>query len=230
MSGVSNSVAQFVIGFIMFAAGAAVFSLLNVIIYRLPKDRPTGKGRSRIRCALIDVLGGVLSVIFTFKYGFTLRTLTIFLFFCAITVIAFIDFDTLKIPPVLNVCVFILGVISIRTLGNAGIADRIIGMFAISVPMLIVAVIVPGGFGGGDIKLMFAAGFLLGLKSTVAAFVIGLLTGAVYGIWLMITRRQNKKGHFAFGPFLCLGMAIALFWGDRLADWYIRCFMGIVTK
>ena len=79
----------------------------------------------------------------------------------------------------------------------------------------------PGGFGGGDIKLMFGAGFFLGAKLTVVAAFIGILLGGGFGALLLAAKKADRKTRFAFGPFLCIGIAAAMFFGERLADWYI---------
>jgi leader peptidase (prepilin peptidase)/N-methyltransferase len=70
---------------------------------------------------------------------------------------------------------------------------------------------IPGGFGGGDIKLMAAAGIVLGWKGNVFAFFIAALLGGVYGIYLLVTKKKGRKEHFAFGPFLSIGIAVSLY-------------------
>ena len=174
-----------------------------------------------VRYPLVELFGGICAVGLTAYYGITLKALTIFLLFTVFTIITLIDYDTMEIPPVLNIAVLILGIISIWTVGGVSILDRIIGMFCISLPLLLIVLIIPEGFGGGDIKLMFAAGFFLGWKMTVMGFFIGLVAGGIYGVILMARRKKGKKDHFAFGPFLCAGMAISIFVGTQLLDKYI---------
>lgn len=176
------------------------------------------------RYLFVEMLGGISAVALVYYYGANLAALTVFAFFAVMTVISFIDYDTMIIPPQLNFLIFVIGVISIWTMGGPSIVDRIIGMFAISLPLYIIIMIVPNGFGGGDIKLMFAAGFMLGWKATVAAFFIGLVLGGAYGIYLMARRKKGKDDHFAFGPFLCVGLAIALFYGEAMVNAYLSSF------
>ena len=63
----------------------------------------------------------------------------------------------------------------------------------VSVPMLLLTLAVPGAFGGGDIKLMAASGFFLGMDAIVCAMMFGLLTGGC----LLYTSRGALSG----GPF-----------------------------
>ncbi|MCM1467391.1 MAG: A24 family peptidase [Alistipes sp.] len=203
---------KILIGIFVFAVGAVLFSFLNVVIEKLSKN-------TRPRYLLVEFLGGAAAVVLNRYYGFNLQALTVFLFLGVLTVITFIDMDTQEIPPVLNVCIFLIGVMSIWTVGGVSMTDRVIGMLAVSAPLCVFAWF--GGFGGGDVKLMFAAGFLLGWKATVAAFFIGVIVGGAYGIYLLIKRLKGMKDEVAFGPFLCLGLAIAVFFGEEIMEAYI---------
>lgn len=203
---------------IMFVIGAVIFSALNPVIYSLPEKRAYSK--SVIRYVFIAILGGVLAAVDTHYFGYGFKALTYYAFFCVLLVVTFVDQDTMEIPPVLNVIILVLGVISIWSVGGLSIIDRIIGMFCISLPLFLIIQVVPDGFGGGDIKLMFAAGFFLGWRQTVTAFFVGLVLGGLYGIVAMVRRKMGKSDHFAFGPFLCIGLVSAVFCGSYLLDLY----------
>lgn len=169
--------------------------------------------RLPIRGLLIELLGGVLSVAVIAYYHFTPAALTMFLLYSVLTVITFIDADTQEIPPVLNIIIFVLGVLSIWTMPDMPILERIIGIFCISLPLYLIVLVIPDGFGGGDIKMMAAAGFFLGWKATLVAFFIGVVMGGAYGAFLLIAKKSDKKAHFAFGPFLSVGIAVSAYAG-----------------
>ena len=42
-----------------------------------------------------------------------------------------------------------------------------------------------------------------------------------FGAVLLAQKKANRKSQFAFGPFLCIGIAIAMFFGETIADWYM---------
>ena len=92
---------------------------------------------------------------------------------------------------------------------------RLAGALCVSVPMLVLAVLIPGAFGGGDIKLMAACGLFLGWKITLVSTALAILFGGIYGCYLLAAKKADRKAHFAFGPFLCIGMAIGLLYGIR---------------
>ena len=87
--------------------------------------------------------------------------------------------------------------------------------------MLVLALIVPGAFGGGDIKLMAASGLFLGMDAIVCAMFFSLLSGGGYAAFMLATKQLKKSDQFAFGPFLAFGLAVAALWGDQIAAWYL---------
>lgn len=189
-----------VLWLLRFALGASIFSFLGVVIWRLPRGESVVKGRSHCPACGRTLSAAVLGIL---------------------TVVAFMDIDTLEIydrfPALLLVC----GAAAQFVFPGPGIKSRLLGCVIVSLPMLLLALVVPGGFGGGDIKLMFGAGFFLGARLTVVAAFLGILLGGGFGALLLAAKKADRKTRFAFGPFLCIGIAAAMFFGERLADWYI---------
>jgi len=128
--------------------------------------------------------------------------------------IAIIDIKTKEIPDSLNIALFFIGISAIWLLPDITPAERIIGFFAVSFPLLLFAIFLNGSFGGGDVKLMAAAGFLLGWQSALVAFIISAITSSLYGITALALRKKSLKDHFAFGPFLAFGIMVALLTGN----------------
>ncbi len=165
------------------------------------------------RDILIELMGGVISVILLIHYGVSPAMVTMFLLYTVLAIITFIDADTQEIPPVLNGLLLVIGVVSIWTMPHIDLLERVIGMFCISLPLYLIVLVIPDGFGGGDIKMMFAIGFFLGWKGTVAAFFIGVILGGVYGCFVLFSRKMGRKDHFALGPFLSVGIALSAYAG-----------------
>ena len=61
----------------------------------------------------------------------------------------------------------------------------------------------------------------LQLHTRLVLTVTGILLGGGFGALLLAAKKADRKTRFAFGPFLCIGIAAAMFFGERLADWYI---------
>lgn len=149
------------------------------------------------------------------------RGLTAFAFLGILAVIAWIDWDRKMIYDQFPAMIAFLGAVALWLFPEHGLTDRLIGSVVVALPMLLLAFAVNGAFGGGDIKLMAAGGFFLGWRSILVAMLIGLVTGAVYCVFMLWKGRMARKDSFAFGPFLAAGLTVALFWGDMLADWYL---------
>ncbi len=90
----------------------------------------------------------------------------------------------------------------------ASLPERLAGALCVSVPMIGIAALVPGSFGGGDVKLMCAAGALLGWRRILWSAAAGILAAGVYALYLLIIKNTGRKAEFPLGPFLCLGMAL----------------------
>lgn len=74
--------------------------------------------------------------------------------------------------------------------------------------------------GFGDVKLSFVLGLLLGFPLTIIAFYMAFLTGAVVGVILILVGEARFRSRIAFGPFLVLGTAMALIWGESMITWW----------
>jgi len=81
------------------------------------------------------------------------------------------------------------------------------------------------GFGMGDIILMAAGGLMLGVKATITAAIIAIVTGAVFGMVLKSVKKEETSNAFAFGPFLVVGLAVGAFIGSKLIDMYLGMFV-----
>jgi len=66
-----------------------------------------------------------------------------------------------------------------------------------------------GGLGMGDVKLAGMLGFLLGAK-VIGALAVGVIAGGLWSTALLLTRRAGLRSTLAYGPFLCLGGAVAI--------------------
>lgn len=70
--------------------------------------------------------------------------------------------------------------------------------------------------GGGDIKLVAAAGAILGWNGLLGSILLGSIIGSIFGVLLIILHRKNRNEFIPFGPFLCLGVYLTclrpIFW------------------
>lgn len=178
------------------------------------------KSKISVRYALVELFTGLCCVTTFYYLGFSLATILKFAFVAILICVALIDHDTMEIPNKLPISIAICSVPLFFLQTEVTVVDRLIGSVVVSLPLLIIAVLIQGGFGGGDIKLMAATGLILGWKLNLVAFVIGLLIGGLQAIILLAMKKVDRKSHTPFGPSLCIGLFIAMLFGYQLIDWY----------
>jgi leader peptidase (prepilin peptidase)/N-methyltransferase len=79
--------------------------------------------------------------------------------------------------------------------------------------------------GFGDVKLMGAIGAFLGWKAVLFTIFASSLLGSVAGLLLIIFGGVKLQGRIPFGPYISMGAALWVFWGETLFRAYFR-FMG----
>lgn len=89
--------------------------------------------------------------------------------------------------------------------------ERFLGIFCVSVPLMMLVFMVPGSIGGGDIKLMAGIGFLMGAHLVWQCFYTGILIAAIYVLIQLVRKKMTRKSSFALGPFLISGTLITIF-------------------
>ena len=184
-----------------------------------------------VQYPIVEAANGLIYVIVLLVKGISIESFIFCFAMSALLALSVIDFRTYIIPIGFNV--FILGLALIRIayllfIEGKAIGDMIpylIGMFVVCVPLGILWFITKGkAIGGGDIKLMGAAGLLLGWESILLAFVLGCMIGSVIHL---IRMKVSKAGRvLAMGPYLAAGIAIAILWGEPLIDWYVSLIKG----
>ncbi len=80
------------------------------------------------------------------------------------------------------------------------------------------------GLGFGDVKLMAAAGLLLGWQRLLFAVLVGSVVASLVLVSLRLVRRDEEGREYPFAPFLVVGILAALFFGAPIIEWYIGLF------
>ena len=79
--------------------------------------------------------------------------------------------------------------------------------------------------GFGDVKLGFLMGLFLSFPNILVALFFSFLTGAIIGLGLILSGKKSLKSEVPFGPFLVTGTFIALFFGEKIINWYFGLFL-----
>ena len=75
--------------------------------------------------------------------------------------------------------------------------------------------------GFGDVKLAVFLGLALGWPAVFAALMLAIFLGGVASVVLLSAFSKTLKSQVPFGTFLSLGSLAALFYGQRLVNWYL---------
>jgi prepilin signal peptidase PulO-like enzyme (type II secretory pathway) len=80
--------------------------------------------------------------------------------------------------------------------------------------------------GGGDVKLGFFLGALVGGPTHAALLLfIASLMGSVISLPLLATKKASKSTRIPFGPFLIISTIIVQLFGTTIIDWYQNLFL-----
>ena len=154
-----------------------------------------------------------------FVCGFSATGVFTALFLLLLVACACADINAGIVPDLVVIAIAILGTVkylAVEPFTVAGLISHLIGAVCISVPMLLISLIVRGAFGGGDIKLMAAAGLYLGWQLALTGAFIGMFVSGFYGIYLLIIKKAGKKSKIKLAPFLSFGLSIAALFGELL--------------
>jgi leader peptidase (prepilin peptidase)/N-methyltransferase len=77
------------------------------------------------------------------------------------------------------------------------------------------------GLGMGDVKMMAMVGAVLGWRLAFLTIFVGSALGSLIGVVLIVFKGRNLQYKLAFGTFLGIASAVALFYGLPLIRWYL---------
>lgn len=177
------------------------------------------KSKISVQYPIIEGVNGILYVMICAVNGLEWSSVIYCFMASALLVLSIIDWRTYEIPFGINVFLFVLGV-AMTILDRGNLAEHLIGMICVS-GLLGILYLLTGGraIGGGDIKLMFACGLILGWKLILLAFFLGCIIGSVVHIIRMSVKKAGRM--LAMGPYLSAGILLAALWGNAWVNWYL---------
>lgn len=208
------------------------YDLIPIVSYIILRGKCRSCGaKISPRYMIVELLNALLYVFTFYWFGLTeasIESAMVCVVLSCLIIVFFMDMDTQLINmPVVSVIIIMAIAKLVLTLTNVLTPvnvytwqSAIIGALVISVPFLLIFLVSRGkALGFGDVALMFAGGAFLGVKAVIIAAFIGLITGSVAGL---ITKYKSGNSAFAFGPWLSVGIASSIFFGDYLADLYLK--------
>ena len=236
----------YVIAAAVGVVGAIIGSFLNVVIHRVPREESVAfpashcpscdtairpydnipvvswavlRGRCRAckapisaRYPAVELLTAVLfASTYLLRSGLTLSLPFDLAFVAAVLALIFIDAEHMILPNVITYPGAVVALVGGGFLWLVGWAwERMRGVEAM---------------GLGDVKMMFMVGAYLGWPLTLLTIFVGVLTGSVAGVAVMLGRKErDMQMMLPFGIFLGVGSLVSLFFGAAIIDWYVAKF------
>ena len=165
--------------------------------------------RDLSRNDFLPVFNGVLHTGIFVVMGWQVDSLLCCLCVSALVAIGLIDQKTLEIPWEYNLFIGGLGFLRMLLYLPAW-QEYLAGFFAVSSVLLAFFLFSHGkDIGGGDIKLMAAAGLFLGWEKVLQAAFLGGITGII--AYAISGKEKTKTKTIALGPYLALGIFVVMF-------------------
>jgi leader peptidase (prepilin peptidase)/N-methyltransferase len=169
-------------------------------------------------------------------------------FVAAVLALIFIDAEHMILPNVITYPGAVVALVARAAVPNLygvaslGGAQTQLRPWLVSLGGALLGALVGGGFlwlvgwawermrgveamGLGDVKMMFMVGAYLGWPLTLLTIFVGVLTGSVAGVAVMLGRKErDMQMMLPFGIFLGVGSLVSLFFGAAIIDWYVAKF------
>ena len=206
-----------------------VFDLIPVFSYIALRGKCRGCGaKISPRYMTVEMLCAALWMFLFYNLGFTWRFLFFAVMSAALIVITLTDIEFTEIPDKVVLTLLAAGVIyNIVSFDLHFTVNSVVGFFAASVPLYIMAVVTNGGMGGGDIKLMAVCGLFVGWRCILLAMFIGAVAACLFTLVQALAGKRREDKGVVFGPFLSVGIIAAGLYGEPLIEWYLSLFVNL---
>lgn len=194
------------------------------------------------RYPIVEAATGLIFLLVFWMFGFSLQTLGYWAFCSWLLALSLIDFDTMTLPEPLTRSGLILGLVFQLAIGYVaqasntsstinqlmfGISGAVVGIWLLSLITIFGSLILgQTAMGWGDSKLAAMMGAWLGWKYLLLAGFIACALGAFVGGGAIAIGLLDRRQPMPFGPFLAMGAAIALFWGEAILSSYLHLFFA----
>ncbi len=205
---------------------------IPVISYLLLKGKCSNcKTPISPRYPLVEIAAGILSAVVIYTLGATPQAACALMITWALVALTMIDVDTQLLPDNITLPLMWMGLIAnsfgVFTRLDSALWGAVAGYLSLwSVFWLFKMVTGKEGMGYGDFKLLAALGAWMGWQALPLIIILSSFVGAFIGIAGILILGRDKNIPIPFGPYLAIAGWIALLWGERITDYYLK-FAGL---
>ena len=200
---------------------------IPIISYIFLKGKCSGCGiKISPQYPFVELLTAIFTIIIVWKFGFSLQALGGVIFTWFLIALSGIDIKTQLLPDNLTLPFLWLGIIfnlfSTYTDLTSSVLGAIFGYLALWLVFHLFKLVTgKEGMGYGDFKLLAALGAWLGWQSLPLIILLSSAVGAVFGIFMIVTKLQERSQPIPFGPYLAMAGWIAMLYGEQLTSLYL---------
>jgi leader peptidase (prepilin peptidase)/N-methyltransferase len=180
------------------------------------------------RYPVVELLTAALTVAAVIRFGATPAAVAGAVLLWSLIALTFIDFDTQLLPDNITLPLLWAGLVAnvAGFLPGVSLRDAVIGAIAgylllWTIYWLFKLIRGKEGMGYGDFKLLAALGAWLGWQMLPLIVLLSSVVGAAIGLSLVAFKGRDHQIPLAFGPYLAIAGAIALFFGKPLIALYL---------
>jgi leader peptidase (prepilin peptidase)/N-methyltransferase len=232
--------------------GIGWYDNIPVVSWLVLRGRCRGCGLPiSARYPLVELAGGLLALACVRQFEPLPWAAAAFVFLAALVALTYIDIDHWLLPRSITIPLIGAGLAASFLPGGTEPVSSLLGAAVgfgafVALGYLAERILKKEALGGGDVWLFAAIGAWLGLKALLPVALLASIQGALIGsVMLLSARRKAKRpspkptgdaetdswvppeGAVPFGPFLALGAAEYLFFGEQLVAWYLSLLQGI---
>ncbi len=179
-----------------------------------------------LRYPVVEIVAGVLAAYAIWRFGLTVKGMAACGLLWSLVALTAIDIDTQLLPDQITMPLLWAGLlvnlwdafVPLRT----AVVGAVAGYLSLwTVYWLFKLIRGKEGMGYGDFKLLAALGAWLGWQMLLPIVLLSSIVGAIIGIALIVAKGRDHNVPLAFGPYLAIAGAIALFWGPAMVAAYL---------
>ncbi len=212
------------------SCGHTIGSLENIPIISYAIQRGRCKACAApisVQYPIIEAVTATLSVIVVWQLGYSWHALAGLGFTWALVALTVIDFKTQLLPDIITLPLvwagLLLNVFGVFTDYQSSLLGAVFGYLSLWIVFQAFKLVTgKEGMGHGDFKLLAAIGAWAGWQILPLVVVLSSVVGAIIGIALIASGKQEQGAPMPFGPFLAVAGFIALFWGSGIVNGYLR--------
>lgn len=179
------------------------------------------KSKMSISYLLIEICTGILFAVCFHVFDFTTELLIALIFVSSLIIIIISDIEYMIIlDEVLVFSIFAIIIIDIFSIGFYETSLKVLAGIGSFLTMLLIKkvgdiIFKQESLGGGDIKLMFLVGLVIGYPMAVSNIFLATFIAFPIALFLLISKKDNI---IPFGPFLSMAAIILFVWGLNFTD------------